>query len=95
MDSGIGFYGQVFGEDPDLWKDASPITHVSKDADIPPFLICFSRGMGNRMNPQRPLRPMPSPRRFEQRESLPRSSTPATAITARSTSGSGEPTTRR
>lgn len=54
MESGRGFYGEVFGDDPDLWKDASPITHVGRDVGIPPFLICYSRGMRERMNPQRP-----------------------------------------
>ena len=55
MDSGARFYGEVFGDDPDLWKDASPITHVAEDAGIPPFLICYTRGMRQLMNPQRPV----------------------------------------
>lgn len=47
-------YKQVFSEDPAVWRDASPITHVAKGKNIPPFLICYSRGMGRRPNPVRP-----------------------------------------
>ena len=47
------FYGQVFGQDPDTWRDASPVTHVAADSGIPPFLICYSRGMRATLNPAR------------------------------------------
>jgi len=56
MESGGGFYGQVFGDDPELWRDASPVTHVAPEKGIPPFLVCYSRGMGARPNPERPVR---------------------------------------
>ncbi len=32
-------YRTAFGEDPKDWKDASPITHIAKNKNIPPFLI--------------------------------------------------------
>jgi len=32
-------YLKVFGSDPDVWKDASPVAHVKKGNSIPPFLI--------------------------------------------------------
>lgn len=51
--SAASFYGQVFGEDHALWKDASPSQHVAKGKGIPPFLICYSRGMRTRTNPER------------------------------------------
>lgn len=38
-------HAQVFGSDPDVLRDASPQLHVAADAGIPPFLICYSRGM--------------------------------------------------
>lgn len=42
-------YGRVytipFGEDPVVWRDASPITHVAEGKGIPPFLIIY---VGNR-----------------------------------------------
>lgn len=47
-------YQDVFSEDPAVWRDASPITHVAKGKNIPPFLICYSRGMARRPNPKRP-----------------------------------------
>jgi acetyl esterase/lipase len=54
MQSGTaGLYRQVFGDDPNVWRDASPITHVAAGQGIPPFLICYSRGMGPAMNPDR------------------------------------------
>ena len=34
-------YTTVFGTDGETWKDASPIRHISKDKDIPPFLILY------------------------------------------------------
>ena len=51
---GSQFHKQVFGDDPTVWRDASPITHVAPGKDIPPFLVCYSRGMGARPNPMRP-----------------------------------------
>ena len=32
-------YRNAFGDDAQVWEDASPITHVAKDKSIPPFLI--------------------------------------------------------
>jgi len=29
----------IFGNDPELWYEASPINHVAEDKDIPPFLL--------------------------------------------------------
>jgi len=49
-------YHQVFGEDPSVWRDASPIHHVEKGTGIPPFLLCYSRGLGRRINPTRKVR---------------------------------------
>jgi len=34
-------YRRAFGDDEELWVDASPVTHVQKDAGIPPFLITY------------------------------------------------------
>ncbi|MFZ5831389.1 MAG: alpha/beta hydrolase fold domain-containing protein [Planctomycetota bacterium] len=38
-DGGGTFYPQVFGKDTEVWRDASPLTHVAKGKSIPPFLI--------------------------------------------------------
>lgn len=47
MEGGAGsFYGKMFGDDPGLWRDASPAHHITKDKKLPPFLIFYSRGMG-------------------------------------------------
>ncbi|NQT13104.1 MAG: carboxylesterase family protein [Planctomycetes bacterium] len=46
-------YVDVFGEDVQTQRDASPIHHVANDKGIPPFLICYSSGMGARRNPNR------------------------------------------
>lgn len=46
-------YRNAFSTDPAVWRAASPITHVTKGQNIPPFLICYSRGMGRRVNPER------------------------------------------
>lgn len=51
--SSARYYGQVFGRDPAVWKDASPQHHLAPDAGIPPFLICYSKGMGLRKDPKR------------------------------------------
>ncbi|WP_013630085.1 alpha/beta hydrolase fold domain-containing protein [Rubinisphaera brasiliensis] len=48
------FYSPVFGEEEASWKDASPIHHVRADQGIPPFLICYSRGLRAQANPERP-----------------------------------------
>lgn len=47
------FYGQIFAEDPATWRDASPVTHIVADGGIPPFLVCYSRGMRATVNPAR------------------------------------------
>ncbi|MBL9160163.1 MAG: alpha/beta hydrolase [Verrucomicrobiales bacterium] len=47
------FYDSVFGTDPELLKDASPQLHVAAGKGIPPFLICYSRGMGRKAEPVR------------------------------------------
>ena len=52
--SAVSFYGQVFGDDPVVWEDASPSQHIAEGKGIPPFLICYSRGMRTRANPERP-----------------------------------------
>jgi len=46
-------YGQVFGRDPKVWRDASPTAHVAEGKGIPPFLICYSRGMRSIPDPAR------------------------------------------
>ena len=38
-DRGMGMFPMAFGKDPAGWKDASPITHVTKGTGIAPFLI--------------------------------------------------------
>jgi arylformamidase len=47
------FYDSVFGTDPELLKDASPQLHIAAGKGIPPFLICYSRGMGRQAEPVR------------------------------------------
>ncbi len=47
------FYEAVFGSDPTLLKDASPQWQIDADKGIPPFLICYSRGMGKNAEPSR------------------------------------------
>ena len=34
-------YRRAFGDDEELWIDASPVTHVKKDVGIPPFLVTY------------------------------------------------------
>ena len=46
-------YKSVFGEDLDTLSDASPMKHLASGKSIPPFLICYSRGMGRRVNRNR------------------------------------------
>ena len=53
-DSKVDTYGKVFGTDPDVLRDASPLHQVTAGAGIAPFLILYSSGMGNRPNPDRP-----------------------------------------
>ncbi|MEM6917175.1 MAG: alpha/beta hydrolase, partial [Verrucomicrobiota bacterium] len=55
MNEGGEFYGQVFGEDPEVWRDASPISHIEEGVGIPPFLICYTRGMRVDLNAERPV----------------------------------------
>ena len=50
------FYANVFGEDESNWQDASPAEHVAADRGIPPFLICYSRGLQGPINPERSTR---------------------------------------
>lgn len=47
------FYDSVFGSDPGALKDASPRLHIATGKGIPPFLICYSRGMGRNAEPVR------------------------------------------
>lgn len=47
------FYDSVFGTDPETLEDASPQLHVAAGRGIPPFLICYSRGMGRNAEPVR------------------------------------------
>ena len=47
------FYDSVFGTEEGVLKDASPQLHVAAGKGIPPFLLCYSRGMGERAEPVR------------------------------------------
>lgn len=49
-------YGEVFGKDDAMQRDASPIHHIARDKGIPPFLIFYSSGMGDQPNSTRPVR---------------------------------------
>lgn len=40
------FYASIFGDDPKVWRDASPIAHAAKGRSIPPFLILHSTDRG-------------------------------------------------
>ncbi|NOX54520.1 MAG: alpha/beta hydrolase fold domain-containing protein [Planctomycetes bacterium] len=46
-------YRTAFGDDRNTWERLSPIHHVRAGKRIPPFLICFSRGLGRTANPRR------------------------------------------
>ena len=35
-------YTTAFGNDPETWKEASPINYVAPDKGIPPFLVCYT-----------------------------------------------------
>jgi len=50
------FYGRVFGDDPAVWKDASPARHVEPGAGIPPFLIGYSSGLRGNAGARRAAR---------------------------------------
>jgi len=54
------YYGGIFGDDLQVWRDAAPLLHVAGGKGIPPFLICYSSGIGA----------TPSPVRFEQANAL-------------------------
>ena len=90
----VSFYEQVFGDDPAAWKDASPSQHIAQGKGIPPFLVCYSRGMRARVNPERPKRANEFTNKLAPPVSPPRSSMQATGTTGKSTSGSGERTTQ-
>jgi acetyl esterase/lipase len=40
-----GTHGFIFGNDPDIWKAASPITFLKKSSFVPPMLLVYSRGV--------------------------------------------------
>ena len=48
------YYGGIFGDDPQVWRDAAPFLHVAGGKGIPPFLICYSSGIGATPSPVRP-----------------------------------------
>jgi acetyl esterase/lipase len=48
-------YTDVFTNDPEVQQDASPSHHIAAGKMIPAFLVCYSSGLGNRPNPNRPL----------------------------------------
>ncbi|NOY79451.1 MAG: alpha/beta hydrolase fold domain-containing protein [Kiritimatiellaeota bacterium] len=50
---GTRLYRNVFAGEEEEQKACSPIHHVAPGKGIPPFLICYSRGMGRRPNPNR------------------------------------------
>ena len=50
---GSATYRSVFGEEPEAVRDASPIHHVARGKGIPPFLVCYSRGLGRRISRHR------------------------------------------
>lgn len=41
-------YRNAFGDDPDVWHDASPLTHAGTDPAIPPFVV-VTRGQADRI----------------------------------------------
>ncbi|GAB6165202.1 hypothetical protein JCM19992_12020 [Thermostilla marina] len=51
--TGAGTYRLVFGDDPERLKMFSPQYHVAEGCRIPPFLICYSRGMTAHVSPLR------------------------------------------
>jgi arylformamidase len=40
--SGISVLSRAFGDDPAVWRDASPLLHVEKGKNIPPFLLIYA-----------------------------------------------------
>lgn len=49
-------WGTAFGQDPEIWRVASPVTHVAAGTGIPPMLIAYSGGLmllQRRPNPTR------------------------------------------
>ncbi len=40
----------AFGSDPQVWREASPLAHVTPGKDIPPFLIFYAGGPGMSQN---------------------------------------------
>lgn len=40
-------YRQAFGDDPAVWRAASPLTHAAGDPDVPPFVV-VTRGQASR-----------------------------------------------
>ena len=49
-------YTRAFGEDPEFWAFASPITYVESGKAIPPMFIAYSRGSNpDNVNPSRRL----------------------------------------
>ena len=39
---GMSILYKAFGEDPKVWRDASPMLHVEKGKNIPPFLLIYA-----------------------------------------------------
>lgn len=47
-----GTHGFVFGNDPQVWQAASPVTFLENASDIPPILLVYSRGVyKDQLNP--------------------------------------------
>lgn len=46
-------YRTAFGDDPKLHRDASPQLNLARDKGVPPFLVMYSRGMGDVSSPNR------------------------------------------
>lgn len=71
---GAELYKEVFGETETTLKDASPLHHVKTGTEIPPFVICFSRGMAAFKDPMR------SRQALAFAESLKKAGIPATVV---------------
>ena len=61
-----GFYDSVFGNESSVQKDASPFHHIAKEKGIPPFLICFSKGLRFRKDQDRAARAREFAQRLQQ-----------------------------
>jgi hypothetical protein len=48
-----GVYSIAFGQEPEFWKFASPITHIKRGKGIPPMIVAYSGGMRPRANLER------------------------------------------